>query len=394
MNKFSTGPLKDELNEFDVEVPSWGFRRGGTRFETYTSEEDPQSLEERTKTAEMLYETTGKGKKVSLHFPWDGSSDSDIKNLQSLLEDKDIEAGAVNANLFSAREDSPLDDKLRYGSIISPFKEVRNKSLEHIFQCIEWMRKLESDTLVLWIPDGSNSYGQISFYDMYDRVKESLEKISKEMKSSEKLLIEYKPFEPAFYATAVFDWGSATNFSKNMGKNTKVLVDTGHHLQGSNVEQIVAYLSRIGELGGFHFNDRKYADDDLVTGSLKPGQLFRIFCTLEEGYERGLVQQDDISFAIDQSHYVRNPVEAMAESIENILTAFLKSKLVDFSELREYREKTAISQSDRLLERAFQTDVREILTGWRREKELSENPIKALHSRMKNRSEQDSTVLS
>ncbi|KXA89542.1 hypothetical protein AKJ57_05175 [candidate division MSBL1 archaeon SCGC-AAA259A05] len=378
MSDFPKGLLKEELEEFDVEVPSWGFERGGTRFETYRTEEDPRSLEERIRAAGRANRITGKGNKVSLHFPWDGESKEDVEKLQSLLEGEGLEAGAVNANLFSTREDSPLDARLRYGSLISPFEDVREEATEHIFRCVEWMRKLESDTLILWIPDGSYSYGQISFYDMYDRISDSLERISGEMKNDEKLLVEYKPFEPAFYATAVFDWGSATDFSKTAGENAKVLVDTGHHLQGGNVEQIVAYLAKIEELGGFHFNDRKYADDDLVTGSLKPGQLFRIFCTLEEAYERDLLNRDDVSFMIDQSHYARDPTEATIESIENILITSLKSKLVDLSELREAHSEADIPRADRVLDRAFQTDVRGALNGWRREKGLPEDPLAAL----------------
>lgn len=178
MSDFPKGLLKEELEEFDVEVPSWGFERGGTRFETYRTEEDPRSLEERIRAAGRANRITGKGNKVSLHFPWDGESKEDVEKLQSLLEGEGLEAGAVNANLFSTREDSPLDARLRYGSLISPFEDVREEATEHIFRCVEWMRKLESDTLILWIPDGSYSYGQISFYDMYDRISDSLERIS------------------------------------------------------------------------------------------------------------------------------------------------------------------------------------------------------------------------
>lgn len=363
------------LDEFDVEVPSWGFWRGGTRFETYVKE--PRSIEERIEAAERVYRLTGKGKTVSLHFPWDGESKKDIENLKELLNSRGLEAGGVNANLFSMREDSPLDERLRFGSFISPFSEVREASVDHVKECVEWMRMLDSHALNLWLPDGSDYFGEISFYDMFERVAKGVEEVSKYMKEDEKLFLEYKPFEPAMYSTAMFDWGAAKAFSEIGGEDVSVLVDLGHHLKGANVEQIIAYLIKTGKFGGFHFNDSKSADDDLPTGSLNPHELFRIFCVLEEAYERNLVKEEEISFMVDQSCLRRDPTVATIETIENILIGYLKSLRVDFSELQDSRDSADFVRSQKIVRDAFNSDVREILREWRESKGLPEDPISA-----------------
>lgn len=375
MSKVKEHIAEGMVDKLEIEVPSWGFWRGGTRFETYSSGEEPESIEERIRAAGKVYRLTGKGKKVSLHFPWDGRNDEDVEIIKDLLANENLEAGGINANLFSMREDSPLDSRLRFGSVISPFEEIRQAILDHIKDCIRWMRMLDSETLILWIPDGSNCYGQMSFFDMFDRVLNSLQEIVPELKNNETMLIEYKPFEPAFYATAVFDWGSALKMSEFIGEKAKVLVDFGHHLKAKNVEQIVGYLVKLGKLGGFHLNDRKYADDDLVTGSLNPGNIFRIFCTLQEAEEKEITRIGNISFMLDQSHYIRDPVAASIESIENVLIEYLKSLLVDFSDLAQKREKADVSGAEKIMKTAFRTDVRPALNKWREQKELPVNPL-------------------
>ena len=370
MQDLPTSAFGDDLDDFGIEIPSWGLGRAGTRFETYTSDSEPDTVEERIEAAGEVYEYTGHGKTVSLHFPWDGSTREDVEDVRALLEDEGLQAGAVNANLFTMRENSTLDDRLRYGSLISPYPDVRDAVREHIYECIDWMRLLDSDTLILWLPDGTNSFGQLSFFDMYDRVADQLDEIEDELRDEEEVLVEYKPFEPAFYATAIFDWGSALSFSEAAGESASVLVDTGHHLQGANVEQIVGYLSKLDELGGFHFNDSKYADDDLVTGSLDPAEVFRIFTTLREADSRGLLDMHDVSYMIDQAHYVRDPTDAMIESVENVQLAYLRSGLVDFEELHSYQQDADIKGAEAEIYSAMRTDARPALKEWREENDI------------------------
>lgn len=368
----------DELDEFGVEVPSWGFWRGASRFETYWTDDDPRSVEERIAAAGRVSEVTGGVSGVSVHFPWDGDSDEDVEHLDELLDEYDLAVGSVNANFFTMREEGPLDARLRYGSLTNPFEEIREASLEHARDCIRWMRALDSDTLTLWLPDGTNSFGQASFFELFDRLQESVGTIADELRDDEELLIEYKPFEPAFYSTVLSDWGAAHATSQRAGDNASVLVDLGHHLQGANVEQIVAYLATLDDLGGFHFNDSKYADDDLVTGSLDPAELFRIFATLREADRRGLQALHDVDYMIDQVHYVRDPTAALVQSIENIQLAFLESGLIDVEALETHRARGEMEAADAVIADARRTDVRPVLQEWREQRDLPTDPLAAL----------------
>lgn len=367
-----------ELDELGIEIPSWGLWRGASRFETYWTDDDPRSVDERIAAAGRVSEVTGAVSAISVHFPWDGESDEEIERLGELLEAHELEAGSVNANFFTMRDDGPLNARLRYGSLTNPLEEIREASLNHTMDCIRWMRMLDSNTLTLWLPDGTNSYGQESFFAMFDRLEEYIGVIADELEADEELLIEYKPFEPAFYATALFDWGAAHAMSQRAGENASVLVDLGHHLQGANVEQIVAYLAAMDDLGGFHFNDSKYADDDLVTGSLDPAELFRIFATLREADRRGHQDVHDVDYVIDQVHYVRDPTAALVESIENIHLAYLASGLIDTEALETHRVRGEMEAADRVINDARRTDVRPVLREWREERGLPTNPLAAL----------------
>ena len=249
-----------------------------------------------------------------------------------------VKAGSINANLFSMRDKGPLDATLRFGSLTHPSPKVRKASVNHCLDCIDFMRLLGSDTFVLWLPDGSNSPGQMSMYDQADRLENSLKEIYAALKDKERMLIEYKLFEPGFYSTAIQDYGRSLYLCWLLGDRAKVLVDLGHHAHGVNVEQIIAHLLRQGKLGGFHFNDSFYADDDLATGSLNPHQLFRIFVNLIEGERRGYTPVDDLALMIDQSHNVKDPLEELIESVDNIETIYAKAMLVDFEKLSDAHE--------------------------------------------------------
>lgn len=352
---------RSQLREFEIEVPSWGFGRGGNRFAVYVDGSEPTDLEGRLREAGRLYEMTKQGKRVALHFPWDGEGPEDAARISKLLEKYDLKAGAINSNLFSPRPEGPLNYELRLGSLTHPDAKVRAAAVQHNLDCLEIGRRLGSGLLSIWVPDGSNSPGEISFYDQADWLEESLGEIYRHLQPGEKLLLEYKFFEPGLYSTAVADWGRALSICEELGPQAAVLVDLGHHPLGTNIEQIVALLLRRGRLGGFHINDKKYADDDLAAGSLDPAQLFRIFVVILEGVKRGYTSIKDISFTIDQSHCIKNPTEEMAESIENIEIAFLKACLVDYEALAEARRNKNVSLADKVLRDAFTTDPRPLL---------------------------------
>jgi len=344
-----------------VEVPSWGFGRGGTRFASYPSGREPRTVAQRIAAAGKFHKLTGKGETVALHFPWDGSTRADVALLARCLKKAGVKPGTINLNLFSMRGKGPLDARLRFGSLTNPLASVRRAAVAHGLECIRIMRRLGSDTIVLWLPDGTNSPGQMSFYDQADRLDESCRAIYKELRGREKMLIEYKLFEPGFYSTAIQDYARSRSLCRMLGPKAKVLVDLGHHAPSINVEQIIAHLVREGDLGGFHFNDSYYADDDLASGSLHPAQLFRIMCTLVEGELRGCQKVNKIAFMIDQSHNVKDPLAELVESAENIETAYAKALLVDWDALKKAQDRCDPSTADAVLRDAFLTDVRPLL---------------------------------
>jgi L-rhamnose isomerase/sugar isomerase len=358
-----------------IEVPSWGFGRGGTRFEVYRSGNEPSTATERIEAAGQLHRLTGKGGKVALHFPWDASTKAEVRGLKTALGKVGLKAGSVNSNLFSMRDKGRLDAKLRFGSLTNPDKIIREEAVRHNIECLEYARILGSDTLVLWVPDGTNSPGQMSMYDQADRLEASLKEIYADLAEKEKLLIEYKLFEPGFYSTAIQDYGRSLYLAWLLGDKAKVLVDLGHHAHGVNVEQIVAHLLRQGKLGGFHFNDSSYADDDLAAGSINPHRLFRIFVNLFEGELRGYTPIADLALMIDQSHNIKDPVEELIESIENIEAAYAKAMLVDFDAVSEAQDSLDPSTADRLLMSAFMADVRPILREARRRQDVTQEPL-------------------
>lgn len=364
----------EQTASLKVEVPSWAFGRGGTRFEVYSSGAEPSTIEERLNAASAVKKLTGRAQTVALHFPWDGESDEDIDRLQELLEETGLTAGAVNPNVFSMRKG--MDNRLRFGSLTNPDRDIREASVDHCLRCLEVMRRLGSSALSVWLSDGTNSPGQFSLYEQADLVEEGLKQVQINLCPGENLFLEYKFFEPAFYATAVFDWGRALDICRKLGDNCSVLVDLGHHAPGTLVEQIVSMLAREGRLGGFHLNDCNYADDDLTTGSLFPARLFRIFCSLLEGQWRGLLDFDSIALMVDESHNVKDPTIEMIESVLNIETAFAKALLVDFDGLQSARDASDPVEGDRLLNSAFQADVRPILREARKRLGCALNPLR------------------
>ncbi len=366
------------LLDFRLEVPSWGFGRGGTRFASYVDGTEPDTVAERIGSAGRLARLTGQGRTVALHFPWDGPGPSCAPGLKALLEESGVRAGAINANLFTPRPGTPLDHRLRFGSLTHPDPQVRAAAVDHNLECLEILRALGSRDLVLWIPDGSNSPGQTSLYDQADRLEDSLHSIYDALRPGERLLMEYKVFEPFFYSMAVPDWGRALGLARVLGAQAFVLVDTGHHAPGANIEQIITLLARQGRLGGFHLNDRKYADDDLVAGSIDPYQLFRLMATLIEGEARGVIDLSEVAFMIDQSHMIEDPLVDMVQTVENIEILYLKAALLDLEALRSAQLVCDSITANRLFLDAFWTDVRPILARVREDRGVPVDPFAAL----------------
>jgi L-rhamnose isomerase / sugar isomerase len=345
--------IEERVNKFKVEVPSWGFCRGGTRFGTYSDGSEAVSIEEKLSDVALVHRLTGATPSVALHFPWDGATKKGYAVVAATLKKSGIAAGAINSNLFGMRNRGPLDYRIRLGSITSPYADIRNASVQHHSDCIGIMRQLGSKILSIWLPDGSNSPGQISFFDQSERLLKALQDIYRGLRDDEWMFLEYKLFEPGFYSTAVADWGKAFSLCQAVGPRAKVLVDLGHHPLGTNIEQIVSDLARLGRLGGFHFNDKKYGDDDLAAGSIDPFQLFRIFATLVEADRRKVLKFDDIAFLIDQSHMIKNPVEEILETIENLQRAYVQALSIDWGRLDKAREDGDITVADGCMKRAF-----------------------------------------
>jgi L-rhamnose isomerase/sugar isomerase len=349
----------------EIEVPSWGFGDSGTRFATYSQPARPRDVFERIDDAAEVRRLTGSARSVALHFPWDQVDD--LVELRQHLHHRGLGIGAVNPNVFQ-------DADYKLGSITHPDERVRRKAVEHLLECSHLASELGSSALSLWFADGTNYAGQDDLTARRQRLVSSLGEVYDAMPADQEMLIEYKPFEPAFYATDLGDWGSALLVCQKLGPRARVLVDLGHHAQGTNVEQIVAILGAEDRLGGFHFNNRKYADDDLIVGSVNPFELFLIFCELISG-ERPMPR-----LTIDQAHNVEAKVEAMVLSVMNLQDAYAKALLVDRSALVEAQQSgDVLGGHERLLD-AYRTDVRPLCAKVREELGSAQDPIAALRA--------------
>jgi L-rhamnose isomerase/sugar isomerase len=362
----------------EVELPSWGMGRGGTRFGRYPQGEEANTIAEKIADCAVVHELTGTTPAVATHFPWDGVDLAEARETRDLILAHGLRPGAVNSNTFSQRPAGPLDHRVRFGSLTNPFADVRRAMVEHHIECLEIMRLFESKVLSVWLQDGTNSPGQLSLFDQAGWLDETLAEITAKLEGDERIFVEYKFFEPAFYATAIPDWGRAYSLAERLGDRASVLVDLGHHPHGTNIEQVVAHLIHLGKFGGFHFNDRKYGDDDLATGSLDPAQLFRTFVVLLEADQRGLKRFEDVSLVIDQSHNIKNPIEEMIESIEAIARAYAQALLVDFPRLEEARREADATLADQLLKNAFFSPAVDAILGKvRDERQLPRDPLAA-----------------
>lgn len=361
------------LSDLQIAIPSWALGAGGTRFGRYSIGGEPRNLKEKIDDVGLLHALNRSSGAISLHIPWD--IPEDVAAIKKQAEELDIRFDAVNSNTF---QDQPNQiNSYKYGSLCHTDEVVRNQAIEHNLEVIEYGDLLGSKAITVWLADGSNFPGQQNFRKALERTLHSLYKIYEKLPSDWTMLIEYKPFEPNFYSTVIPDWGTSHLLASKLGNQAKTLVDLGHHLPNTNIEQIVATLMFENKLGGFHFNDSKYADDDLTAGSIKPYQLFLIFYELVEGLKEGNTPDSfsKISWMIDASHNVKDPLEDLLQSVEAIKIAFARALIVDKMELEEARNKNDVTRAQEIIQSAFRTDVRPLLRESRVQNGAAADPI-------------------
>jgi L-rhamnose isomerase/sugar isomerase len=360
--------IENAVAALEIETPSWGYGDSGTRFATFQQPGRPRDVFERLEDAAEVHRLTGTAPAVALHFPWDHVDD--LGALRTRASELGLRIGAVNPNLFQ-------DPDYRLGSITHPDARVRAKAVEHLVECVGIARELGSTAQSLWFADGTNYPGQDDLRARRRRMIDALAQAYAALPADQEMLVEYKFFEPAFYATDLADWGSALLACQKLGERARVLVDLGHHAQGVNIEQIVAILQEEDRLGGFHFNNRKYADDDLIVGSVNPFELFLVFCELVNG---GPPTHPLPRLTIDQSHNVEAKVEAMVLSIVNLQEAYAKALLVDRDALRAAQEAGDVLGGHGILLDAYRTDVRPLCARVRAARGAAEDPVAALRA--------------
>ena len=358
------------LEEFRIEIPSWGFANTGTRFGKFLQPAAAATTEEKFSDAGQVHRVTGVCPTIALHVLWDCPEGvKSDKTIADFATRYGVQAGSINTNLFQ-------NQIYKYGSFGNPDAEVRKHALQHTIDSIEIASKLNSRDITMWFADGSNYPGTANIRQRKKWFEEALKETHNRLYPEQRLLIEYKPFEPAYYHTDIADWGMSMHFSKLAGPQAKVLVDTGHHYPSQNIEQIVAWLLSENMLGGFHFNDRRYADDDLTLGSIDPYQVFRIFHEILS-YEWETRTKADIAYMIDQSHNLKGKIEETIQTVTMAQQLFAKAALVDHSALSDAQARCDLIRAESLLQDAFNTDVRSEIRDWRDSKGLPRDPLEA-----------------
>jgi L-rhamnose isomerase/sugar isomerase len=358
------------LDAFRIELPSWGFANTGTRFGKFLQPAAASTIEEKFSDAGHVHAVTGVCPTLALHVLWDlpdGASSSD--EVTRLSAKYAVHPGSINPNLFQ-------DQQYKFGSFGNPDPIVREAARRHVKDSIGIARALDSRDISLWFADGSNYPGSANIRQRRDWFIESLRASHAALAPGQRLLVEYKPFEPAFYHTDIGDWGMALLLARAAGPQARVLVDTGHHYLSQNIEQIVAWLLAEGMLGGFHFNDRRYADDDLTLGSIDPYQVFRIFHEIRL-FEHETGRRADIAYMVDQSHNLKGKIEAMIQTVMKAQELFAKAAIVDHAALLDAQRRCDIIGAEALLQDAFATDVRPAVRDWRAANGLPPDPMQA-----------------
>lgn len=357
------------LTDFQVAIPSWALGTGGTRFGRFPGGGEPGSLEEKISDVGLLHQLNASSGAISLHIPWDIPEDAEaIKKLASSYH---LKFDAVNSNTF---QDQPnAKESYKFGSLCHVDKNVRKAAIEHNKDVIDYGVALGSKALTVWLADGSTFPGQHNFRDALKRTQDSLHEIYDHLPADWKMLVEYKPYEPNFYSMVIPDWGTSHLLASQLGERAFTLVDLGHHLPNTNIEQIVSILMMQKKLGGFHFNDSKYGDDDLTVGSLKPYQLFLIFCELVDGMQN--TDNPSPDWMIDASHNLKDPLEDLIQSVEAILISYAQAQIVDRKALQEAQLKSDVSMAQEILQEAYRTDVRSLVAEARKRKGAALNPL-------------------
>ena len=358
--------VRTALKAQQIELPSWAFGNTGTRFKVFAQPGVPRTPQEKVDDAAQVHRYTGVAPSVAVHIPWDKVDD--YPAFAAYATDQGVRIGTVNANVFQ-------DDDYRLGSVCNPDPAVRRKALDHLLECVDIMDATGSADLKLWFADGTNYPGQDDIRARQDRLAEALAAVYQRLAPQQRLILEYKLFEPSFYTTDVPDWGTAYAHCLRLGERAKVCVDTGHHAPGTNIEFIVAILLRAGKLGAFDFNSRFYADDDLMVGAADPFQLFRILHEVALG--GGLAAEAGISFMLDQCHNIEPKIPAQIRSVLNVQEATAKTLLVDTAALAAAQQAGDVLGANAVLMDAYNTDVRPLLAGLREEMGLDPDPLAA-----------------
>ena len=350
--------ILQKLIDFQIAIPSWALGAGGTRFGRFSIGGEPRNLEEKIEDVGLLHALNASSGAISLHIPWDIPQNP--SSIKALAAQHGLRFDAVNSNTFQDQKDQ--QHSYKFGSLQHVNKAVRRQAIEHNMEVIRQGASLGSQSLTVWLADGSSFPGQLNFRKAFENTLDSLREIYTALPADWKMFVEYKAFEPNFYSMSVGDWGQSYLYTSKLGDQAYTLVDLGHHLPNANIEQIVALLLMEGKLGGFHFNDSKYGDDDLTVGSINPYQLFLIFYELVEGMDaKGMNHASDLGWMIDASHNIKDPLEDLLQSVEAIQVAYAQALLVDTKALAAARESNDVAQAQEILQEAYRTDVRPIV---------------------------------
>jgi len=358
------------LDAFQIELPSWAFANTGTRFGKFLQAGAATTMAEKLADAGQVHRHTGCCPSVATHVLWDFPNGlADVGAVCAQAEACGVRIGSVSPNVFQ-------DQEYKHGSLANPDGAIRARALRHVLDCVEIAGRTGSRDITPWLADGSNYPGTANIRHRKQWLLENFRAVHNSLRPGQRLLIEYKPFEPAFYHTDIADWGMALVLARSSGPNAKVLVDTGHHYQAQNIEQVVAWLLDDEMLGGFHFNDRRYADDDLTLGSIDPYQVFRIFHEIHHyAWEKG--SQPDIAYMVDQSHNLKPKTEEMIQTVMTAQELYAKAALVDHERLTVAQQHAELIDAEEMLKAAFSTDVRAAIEDWRQRRKLPRNPLAA-----------------